>query len=118
MLYTLRKETTFDAAHYLPGYKGKCSQLHGHTWKVIVQISSLQLNEMSMVFDFSKIKEIVQRFDHRLVNDFVERPTAENIASYILKAIRTQVPGGSEITGICVEVCESPGASITVEEKY
>ncbi|WP_178075286.1 6-carboxytetrahydropterin synthase, partial [Pseudomonas sp. 2822-17] len=33
------KEFTFDAAHHLHSYEGKCKNLHGHTYKVIFGIS-------------------------------------------------------------------------------
>ncbi|MCK4883987.1 MAG: 6-carboxytetrahydropterin synthase, partial [Candidatus Diapherotrites archaeon] len=35
-MYTLKTESTFDAAHYLNNYVGKCSTMHGHQWRAIV----------------------------------------------------------------------------------
>ncbi|MCD6102754.1 MAG: 6-carboxytetrahydropterin synthase, partial [Thermotogaceae bacterium] len=32
----ISKEFTFDAAHRLMKYKGKCENLHGHTYKLRV----------------------------------------------------------------------------------
>jgi 6-pyruvoyltetrahydropterin/6-carboxytetrahydropterin synthase len=32
------KEFTFDAAHNLPNYHGKCERLHGHTYRIQVTI--------------------------------------------------------------------------------
>ena len=29
-MYILKTECSFDSAHFLSGYQGKCSNLHGH----------------------------------------------------------------------------------------
>ncbi len=49
------KEFTFDAAHHLHCYEGKCKNLHGHTYKVIFGISGF-VDEIGLVIDFSDIK--------------------------------------------------------------
>ena len=43
-MYMLQTEQSFDAAHFLKGYKGKCSNIHGHRWRVVVSISSEKLS--------------------------------------------------------------------------
>ena len=45
-----------DSAHKLPNYKGKCGNLHGHTWKIVVVIDAATLDEQDFVVDFTKIK--------------------------------------------------------------
>lgn len=40
-MYELMVETTFSAAHQLRGYKGKCENLHGHTWRVQIYVSEI-----------------------------------------------------------------------------
>jgi 6-pyruvoyl-tetrahydropterin synthase len=35
---------TFEAAHHLPNYKGKCSRPHGHGFKLEVEVSG-RINE-------------------------------------------------------------------------
>ena len=81
------KRIGFNAAHYLPGYKGKCSRMHGHYWVVEVACSG-SINEQGFVVDFTLLKnflEIIERrFDHNLVNDIIKMPTAENIVLNIL----------------------------------
>lgn len=83
----LIKEFEFDAAHNLIHYKGKCERLHGHTYKLLVKIEGTKDKE-DMIFDFTELKQLVKEnilveFDHRYINDFIEQPTAENIAEYI-----------------------------------
>ena len=72
MIYELKTDAHFDAAHFLTDYHGKCENLHGHRWNVEVGIavSKLQTSgtEKDMVCDFSKfkriVKETVDEFDH------------------------------------------------------
>ena len=44
-MFTLVSENSFDAAHFLHGYNGKCSNIHGHRWRVVVEIFSDKLSE-------------------------------------------------------------------------
>ncbi len=83
----LIKEFEFDAAHNLINYKGKCERLHGHTYKLVVKLKGTRDKE-DMIYDFTDLKtlvkeQILSEFDHQYINDFIEQPTAENIAIYI-----------------------------------
>ncbi len=83
----LVKEFKFDAAHNLIHYHGKCERLHGHTYKLVVKLNGTPGPE-DMICDFADLKKIVKEnvlneFDHQYINDFIEQPTAENIAVYI-----------------------------------
>jgi 6-pyruvoyltetrahydropterin/6-carboxytetrahydropterin synthase len=81
------KKFSFDAAHYLPNYEGKCKNMHGHHWVVEVACSGKVNEKSGMVVDFAELKDFfgwVERiFDHKLLNDFIKNPTAENICEYI-----------------------------------
>ena len=83
----ISKSISFDAAHSLPGYEGKCKDLHGHHWVVEVACSGAVRQDIGMVVDFSELKSflvwIEHRFDHNYLNDFIPNPTAENICKYI-----------------------------------
>lgn len=83
----LIKEFEFDAAHNLIHYKGKCERLHGHTYKLLVKLEGTKDSE-DMIFDFVELKHLVNdnvldKFDHAYLNDFIKQPSAENIAEYI-----------------------------------
>jgi len=77
----------FDAAHFLPGYLGKCVNLHGHTWTVDVEIEGKVNKLTGMLIDFTKLKyllkTVLEKLDHDLLNRIVDMPTCENIATYI-----------------------------------
>ncbi len=108
-MYYLKTSAAFDSAHFLAGYEGKCSNIHGHRWTVEVKISGEKLidsgTKRGMLIDFSDLKkavrDIADSYDHALiyeegslrpatVNALVEenfklipvdfRPTAENFA--------------------------------------
>ncbi|WP_294152817.1 6-carboxytetrahydropterin synthase [uncultured Clostridium sp.] len=74
-MFKLKSEVQFDMAHYLSGYDGKCSNIHGHRYRLIAQIGSENLQSegqcRGMVDDFSNfknaLKTIENTFDHKLV---------------------------------------------------
>ena len=82
----------FDSSHQLSDsndlHTKKCANLHGHTYKVIVEVQANN-DRHGMIIDFGKIKETISILDHRHINDvFKEQkwdvlPTAENIALFI-----------------------------------
>ncbi|HUI39669.1 MAG TPA: 6-carboxytetrahydropterin synthase QueD [Methanothrix sp.] len=78
----------FDAAHSLPGYEGKCANLHGHTYMVEMVIEG-PVGEDGFVIDFYRLKKILkaalQDLDHHCLNDLMANPTAEKIAEWISK---------------------------------
>ena len=83
----LHTEIKIDAAHNLPNYVGKCSNLHGHTWKIVVEIDCSILDKNDFVADFTKIKEVINQFDHGYINDKIYNPTAENMSKYLAEKI-------------------------------
>lgn len=72
VLYGLKTECCFDSAHFLTDYYGKCENLHGHRWRVVVWIEQESLQSdgtmKDMVIDFGEFKRVVrsiaERFDH------------------------------------------------------
>ncbi len=81
------KRFGFDAAHFLPNYEGKCKELHGHHWVVELAVEG-EVNEKSgMVIDFVLLKEFLKvvetTFDHKLLNNIISNPTAENLCLWI-----------------------------------
>ncbi|MHA1868703.1 MAG: 6-carboxytetrahydropterin synthase QueD [Candidatus Heimdallarchaeaceae archaeon] len=111
----LRTEAEFDAAHHLVGYDGPCSRVHGHRWKVVVEVEGRkhQLNKVGILWDFTNLKEIVKELDHQDLNKILEfNPTAENLCCYILARLKEDRPD----LNFRVRVYESPKSSCEVEE--
>ncbi len=87
MQTSVTKEFTFDAAHYLTDYYGKCEKLHGHTYKLQVTVSG-ELGSNGLLLDFIILKKIVKdtvlsKLDHSNLNDIFTNPTCELIAHWI-----------------------------------
>ena len=74
-MFLLKNEIQFDTAHYLSGYEGKCSNIHGHRYRLVVELASETLQPSGqcrgMVADFGDVKKEMQRiadqYDHKLL---------------------------------------------------
>lgn len=127
-MYIVKTEECFDSAHFLAGYDGKCRNIHGHRWKVSLEVAKEQVQEDGMVIDFSELKKELKSFadelDHALIIEknslryttfkaltedgfkIIEvdfRPTAENFAKYIFVEFKQKYSGLR-----AVEVYETP----------
>ena len=86
--YELRKTFEISAAHKLElSYQSKCEVVHGHNWKIEVEVGTEELNKDGMVIDFTHLKKVVMRLDHGNLNNMIENPTAERIAKYLHEEI-------------------------------
>lgn len=91
----IQKEFTFDAAHNLINYNGKCANVHGHTYTLHVVVEG-KVQKSGMVMDFGEIKDIVTNkvltiLDHHYINDILKQPTAENIVMWIWKVLESDL---------------------------
>ena len=84
----LTKEFSFEAAHALEGYDGRCREIHGHSYRLYITIkgkpeSNPESPKYGMVIDFGELKRIVnEQIIDRLDHSFMMRrtPEAEAIA--------------------------------------
>ena len=94
-MYTLTTMVEFSSAHTLVGHSGPCKKMHGHNWKVEVEITGEKLDKIGMVVDFKEIRKatnlVVDELDHEFLNNLEpfseDNPTAENIARYIFSKL-------------------------------
>jgi 6-pyruvoyltetrahydropterin/6-carboxytetrahydropterin synthase len=120
-MYKVNVRRHFDAAHALRGYHGKCENLHGHRWEIVVCIASQTLGEADMAFDFTLLKHeldaLLERFDHHNLNETPPfdqiNPSSENIARTVYEGLKARLPG---IKLQYVESWESPDAWATYSE--
>jgi len=124
--YTLKVITDFAAAHWLRDYPGDCSRLHGHNWKVEVEVEATALDELGMGLDFKTIRQetrrVTARLDHRCLNELPPfdaiNPTAENIAAYIHGELAQRLDDG-RIRVAAVTLWETDRACVRyVEERH
>lgn len=94
-LYTLKVVSDFASAHSLRDYPGECRRLHGHNWKLEVEVSARELDRLGMAIDFKTVKSLAKKvtdeLDHRYLNEIPPfdqiNPTAENMAAYIYRRL-------------------------------
>lgn len=89
---TVYKKCTIEIAHKLEGHV-TCGAVHGHSVDIVVGIKGYLDLKTGMVMDFKSIKQIIQKeiinkFDHTLLNDILPIPTAEYLAYYIFKQLK------------------------------
>lgn len=74
-MYLLKTESSFDSAHFLTDYDGKCENLHGHRWRVVAYIATDQLQaegqNKDMVVDFAVFKKAVRELTEELDHMFI-----------------------------------------------
>lgn len=131
MPWQLTTEFTFDSAHTIVGYDGPCGRLHGHTYRVRLELRSERLRPSAhigrdlMVADFKTLKwakkDVTQGgLDHAYLNDLAalgDDTTAEVIAAYLhretLRRVRACLPAGDEGADLKLRVTlwETPDSS-------
>ena len=113
MSWTLRVRDKFQAAHFLRQYRGKCENVHGHTFQVEVVIEVHELDPAGLGIDFALIKAKLAAAlpDHTLLNEVFDfNPSAENLARRLYEDLKRDFPV-KEVT-----VWESEDASATYSE--
>lgn len=125
----IAKEFNWEMGHRLPEHFGKCKNIHGHSYKMLVEIEGDVLQN-GMVMDYYHLRDIidplVEKMDHaflayqedKILIEFLEKmnskrvvvdfqSTVENITRYFLSEIKnSKLP--SNIHKVKVRVCETP----------
>lgn len=74
-MYELKTEASFDSAHFLTDYYGKCENLHGHRWRVVAYLEVDELQDegtcKDMVVDFGVFKRAVRDLAEELDHTFL-----------------------------------------------
>ena len=111
----IAKEFRWEMGHRLPDHFGKCKNIHGHSYKMLVEFSG-ELDKSGMIIDYYDVEKIInpviETLDHafmvnkndKVVLDFLEKmdskrvvvdfeSTAENICKYLLNEVsKTSLP--------------------------
>jgi 6-pyruvoyltetrahydropterin/6-carboxytetrahydropterin synthase len=134
-MFTITKEVYFCYGHRLMNHGGKCRHLHGHSVKAAISISHDDLNDQSMVCDFSDVKDCVENYvnthlDHNFLlhkDDPIipaliqnnerfmvldEHPTAEVLSKMLFNHLQENGFNVSEVT-----LWETASASATYRAK-
>ena len=122
--YQLKVVTDFASAHTLRDYPGACSRMHGHNWKVEVQVTATELDDVGMGMDFKVIKdatrELIGKLDHYNLNDIPPfdkiNPTAENISAYLYDELSGKL-NADGVKVSAVTLWETDRACVTYTEE-
>ncbi|HYR69515.1 MAG TPA: 6-carboxytetrahydropterin synthase QueD [Candidatus Dormibacteraeota bacterium] len=119
MRVRLTRDFTFEAAHLLPKAPAghKCRRLHGHSFRVEVQVEGEVDPETGWLLDFGDIKDSIEPFrlqlDHYYLNEIkgLENPTSENLCAWIWERLRQKLPPLTRVTvhETCEARCEYEG---------
>jgi 6-pyruvoyltetrahydropterin/6-carboxytetrahydropterin synthase len=90
------KAFTFDAAHALTKYYGKCENMHGHMYRLEVTVDG-PIQDNGMVLDFVLLnrivkREVISKLDHTTLNSLFDNPSAELIAIWIWEQLNDMAP--------------------------
>lgn len=120
MAYVIGKSFTFAAAHQLAGLPAdhQCARLHGHNYRVILELSAEKLDSVGFVVDFGELAAfrtyIDTTLDHRNLNDAVPslNPTAENLARHLFAAATVHLgEHGARVRAVTVWETETSWAT-------
>jgi 6-pyruvoyltetrahydropterin/6-carboxytetrahydropterin synthase len=107
----------FDAAHHLPGYAGKCSRVHGHTYRVEAVIEG-PIGDDGFVMDFYQLKKkmasVLEDMDHNDLNEIIPNPTAERIAERIYQRLKGNLDG-TTVCLVSVKLWEGKNKWVMIE---
>ena len=119
MFVKLTKTFTFEAAHSLPHFPEghKCRRLHGHSFKVGIEVAGEVDPRTGILMDYGEIKAaaapIRKQLDHYHLNEIegLENPTAEVLSRWIWDRLKPTLPLLSKITiyETCTSACEYAG---------
>ena len=109
-MFFVQIEDSFEAAHSLREYNGKCANIHGHNFKVKVELKAEKLDELGMVEDFiileKQLKQVTDKLDHKLINEIPPfdtiNPTAERLAEYIYQELKNAYHNGVTVSKVQV----------------
>lgn len=118
-MFILSITDNFSAAHSLVGYEGECARLHGHNWKVRLDVQCSKLQPLGLAIDFKELKQkfrqVLTEFDHTYLNELEifrgKNPTSELVAKVIFEKMSALLDT-TECKIKAVEVWESEKYSV------
>jgi 6-pyruvoyltetrahydropterin/6-carboxytetrahydropterin synthase len=120
--FAVRVEARFEAAHYLREYRGISEPLHGHSYKVEVELAARGggVDGDAIAVDFvsakRKLETLAKRLDYGCINDVAPftdiNPSAENIARWFHDELAAAVADENAVVS-AVTIWEGPVNSVT-----
>ena len=98
---------TIHAARFIPTLDSShpCSKMHGHTFKIIIELDGPIDKETGFVMDFYDLdvmieNKIIKKIDHKILNDIegLENPSSEHLSVWIWEQLIDSLPILAKIT--------------------
>jgi 6-pyruvoyltetrahydropterin/6-carboxytetrahydropterin synthase len=136
----IAKEFRWEMGHRLPNHAGACRNLHGHSYRMVVEVEGEVDPVTGMVIDFADISAIVKPFltelDHAFlcqeddheVRELLERKdlkrvyiqtpsTVENICGLFIKRLRPAFAAHKEVKAFTVRIWETASSVAEIRDK-
>jgi 6-pyruvoyltetrahydropterin/6-carboxytetrahydropterin synthase len=138
----IAKEFRWEMGHRLPFHEGLCKNIHGHSYKMIVEITG-SMDENGMIIDFFDlgkiINPIIEKYDHaflcwendKIVKDFLEKnkmkrviinfhSTVENICADFSHKIFKKLARlkNNRFKELTVKIFETPNAFAEITREF
>ncbi|MCS1351581.1 6-carboxytetrahydropterin synthase QueD [Mechercharimyces sp. CAU 1602] len=124
----VEKEFTFDSSHHLHLYEGKCKSLHGHTYRLILQVSG-KVDEIGLVIDFKDLKKLVKErimkpLDHQYINEVLPlmNTSVENMIVWVWEELEqgllTMGTPEQELRLEAIRLYETPTSSAYLKREW
>ncbi len=109
----IAKEFHWEMGHRLPFHKGKCINLHGHSYKAIVEVEGTP-DKNGLVIDFYDLKNIVNPIIEKMDHAFMvyEKDKALIKTLKTIKTKKIMVPFQSTVENICRYLLEETGDAL------
>lgn len=134
------KQFSFEMAHALTDYPGKCRNIHGHSYRLEVAVTGNRSESSGMVIDFKLLKDIVNRtvvepLDHCLVlsehtdeelkrllkKEFEKvkivpfQPSTENLLEYMATLLAPEFPDNVKLSSLRLQETEQSWVELKFE---
>ncbi len=96
------KEFRWEMGHRLPEHFGKCKNIHGHSYKMIIEFEG-ELNESEMIIDFYDIDRIIKPLIGKLDHAFMVNTKDKDVIDFLdkIKSKKLVVDFNSTVENIC-----------------
>ena len=106
---------TFDSAHFLTNYYGKCERMHGHTYTLEVTLEG-DVQSNGLIIDFVVLKRIVKKhvldiLDHQILNDVIENPSAERVVLWVWDKLK-------DLSKLLLEEQDDPNLGADIQKYF
>lgn len=111
MKFELKQHFQVESARFLPNLPPShpCSQMHGHSFKIILTLVGSVDPKIGWVKDYHEINTVLEPLlkliDHKVLNQVpgLENPTSELLCVWLYNKIKSEIPELTRVT-----VAETP----------